>query len=319
MTNKREFSFESTDKKNTVHAIEWRPAEKDVVGVVQLIHGMTEYIDRYDAFARFLTEMGCAVVGHDHLGHGGTAAGEEDYGYFHETDGNGMLLGDIHKLREMTEEKYPGVPYFMLGHSMGSFLLRQYLCLYGENLAGTIIMGTGTQPMAILKLGQAVCRLQAKLSGWRCRSKLVYAMAFGSYLKRIKPVRTRYDWLTKDEQIVDAYGANPLCTFRFTLNGYFNLFYSIEQASRRENIRKMPKELPVLFVAGAEDPVGAYGNGVKAVRKAFEEEGMKDVTWIIYPDDRHEILNETDRQKVYEDIFAWMYVRMQESISQKLT
>ena len=312
MTIKREFTFMSEDKKNQVHAIEWLPEGGRITGVVQLIHGMTEYIDRYDEFARFLTGQGLAVVGHDHLGHGGTAASEADYGFFHETDGNKMLLADIHQMKAMTREKYPDVPYFVLGHSMGSFLLRQYLCMHGAEIDGAIVMGTGTQPMMVLKLGQMVCKLQAKMSGWRCRSKLVYMMAFGSYLNRIKPARTPYDWLTRDTKIVDAYAADPLCTFKFTLNGYYNLFYSIEQASKEENLEKMPKELPVLFVAGAEDPVGGYGKGVDQVRRAFEDVGMKDLTWIIYEDDRHEILNETDREKVYEDIYAWLYVRMQD-------
>lgn len=310
MTKKQDFTFESKDGKNTVHAIAWYPADKEPVGVVQLIHGMTEYIDRYDEFARFLNEHGMVVVGHDHLGHGKTVAGEADYGYFHETAGNAMLLRDIHRLREMTAAKYPDVPYFILGHSMGSFLLRQYLCMHGEGLAGAVVMGTGTQPMAILKLGKAVCCLQAKLFGWRHRSNLVYGMAFGSYLKKIEPIRTRYDWLTKDEIIVNKYAQDPLCTFKFTLNGYYNLFYSMEQAARKENLKKMPKTLPVLFVAGKEDPVGAYGEGVRSVCRSFEALEMKDVECIIYEDDRHEILNETDRRKVYEDIHTWIRVKM---------
>lgn len=309
---KSEFTFGSVDGRNQIHGVEWRPEENRIAGVVQLVHGMTEYIERYGDFARFLTEQGLVVVGHDHLGHGHTAASPEDLGYFHETDGNGMLLGDIRKLQTLTREKYPGAPYFILGHSMGSFLLRQYLCLYGGEIDGAVIMGTGTQPMAILKLGQIVCRFLAKRYGWRHRSKLIYKMAFGGYLKRIESPRTIRDWLTKDTAIVDKYGKDPLCKFRFTLNGYYNLFYSIKEASLKENIQKMPKELPVLFVAGGDDPVGGYGKGVEQVRKAFEDVGMKDVTWVIYEGDRHEILNETDREKVYQDIYSWIYVRMQD-------
>ncbi|MBQ8185071.1 MAG: alpha/beta fold hydrolase [Lachnospiraceae bacterium] len=314
MGTKREFTYDSMDGKTKVHAIEWKPEGEEIAGVLQMVHGMTEYIDRYDAFARFLTEKGFVVVGHDHLGHGRTAASAEDYGYFHETDGNTMLLADIDRLRKLTQEQYPDAPYFVLGHSMGSFLIRQYLCIHGEGLAGAVVMGTGAQPMAILKLGQMVCKLQAKISGWRCRSKLVYGMAFGSYNKRFQPARTPYDWLTKDTEIVDAYAASEWCTFRFTLNGYYNLFRSIQQASLKENLEKMPKELPVLFVSGAKDPVGNFGKGVEQVRKQFEEAGMKDLTWILYEDDRHEILNETDREKVYQDIYAWLYVRMQDLI-----
>lgn len=311
MVTKREFTFASSDGKNQIHAVEWAPGEGKIKGVVQLVHGMVEYIDRYDGFARFLAERGLAVAGHDHLGHGATAASKEDYGFFHETEGNAMLLSDIHLLKQEMKKAHPDVPYFMLGHSMGSFLLRQYICQHGDDMDGAVIMGTGTQPMAVLKLGQMVCRLQARLFGWRCRSKLVYLMAFGSYCKRIRPCRTRYDWLTKDTDIVDAYAADEWCTFRFTLNGYENLFYSIEQASKKENLERMPKELPVLFVSGTEDPVGGYGKGVEQVRRQFEAVGMKDLTWIFYEGDRHEILNETDREKVYQDLYAWIYVRMQ--------
>jgi len=311
MAIKREFTFASKDEMNQVHGVEWMPQDGRITAVVQLVHGMTEHIERYEGFAEFLTEHGLAVVGHDHLGHGKTAASPEDYGYFHRTDGNGMLIADIHQLKELTRKKYPGVPYFILGHSMGSFLLRQYLYLHGEGIDGAIVMGTGTQPMAVLKLGQAVCKLLARKYGWRHRSNLIRQMAFGSNLKRIKPARTKRDWLTRDEKIVDKYGKDPLCTFNFTLNGYYNLFYSIEQASLKENLERMPKELPVFFVAGGQDPVGGYGKGVDQVRRAFEDVGMKDLTWIIYEEDRHEILNELDKEKVYQDIYAWLYVRIQ--------
>ena len=135
-------------------------------------------------------------------------------------------------------------------------------------------------------------------------------MAFGGYNKHFRPARTTRDWLTKDERIVDAYLADERCTFLFTLNGYFNLFHSIEEASKPENLQKMPMDLPVLFVSGAEDPVGNFGKGVEQVRKAFQAVGMEDVTWILYENDRHEILNETDRATVYKDLYAWLYVRM---------
>ena len=311
MANKREFTFCSRDEKNDVHVIEWSPEDGKVSGVVQLIHGMTEYIERYEGFAEFLTKQGLLVIGHDHLGHGKTAATVEDRGYFHKEDGNGMLLGDIHQLRNLTEERFPNVPYFMVGHSMGSFLLRQYLYLHGEGLCGAVVMGTGTQPMAILKLGKLVCRVLAKRYGWRHRSKLIHSLAFGNYVKKIKDAKTSRDWLTKDEVILERYGKDPLCTFIFTLNGYYNMFHSISEASLIENMEQMPKELPVMFVAGGDDPVGNYGKGVHQVRKAFESVGMKDVTWIIYEGDRHEILNELDKEKVYQDIYTWMYVRMQ--------
>ena len=294
MAVKREFSYASADGRTKIHGVEWKPEAGEPKAVLQIFHGMVEYIERYEEFASYLTENGLLVVGNDHLGHGGSIVNKDDYGYFAEKNGNGIVLRDLRTLHKRTAKRYPELPYYILGHSMGSFLLRQYLCRYGDELDGAIIMGTGSQPMAALRFGQNLCRL----------------MAFGGYNKHFRPARTTRDWLTKDERIVDAYLADERCTFLFTLNGYYNLFHSIEEASKPENLQKMPMDLPVLFVSGAEDPVGNFGKGVEQVRKAFQAVGMEDVTWILYENDRHEILNETDRATVYKDLYAWLYVRM---------
>lgn len=306
MAIKSEFTFDSADGRTKIHAVEWKPEHVEVKGVLQIFHGMVEFIDRYEEFAEFLTEQGFFVTGHDHLGHGLSITSKEDYGFFREKNGNQAVLEDAHHLRQLSEKKYPGVPYFILGHSMGSFLLRQYLCLYGEGLKGAVIMGTGTQPALALKLGKGLCKAMAAIFGWHYRSWLIDRMAFGGYNKHFKPARTSADWLTKEEAVVDRYLADERCTFRFTLNGYYNLFYSIEEASKESNLRKMPLDLPVLFVAGKEDPVGNFGTGVEQVRKQFQSVGMQDVTQILYETDRHEILNETDRETVYQDVYDWM-------------
>jgi len=310
MAVKREFTFDSKDGKTKIHAIRWEPEQGEIKGVLQIFHGMVEFIERYEEFAEFLTEKGFVVTGNDHLGHGASIVSKEDYGFFAEENGNQAVLGDVHQLKLMTEADYPDVPYYILGHSMGSFLLRQYLCMYGDGLDGAVIMGTGTQPTAALKLGKWLCSLMASFKGWHYRSRLVDNMAFGGYNKHFKPARTDKDWLTKEESYVDRYLADERCTFRFTLNGYYNLFTSIEEASLLSNLEKKPKDLPVLFVAGGDDPVGNFGKGVEQVRKQFQAVGMSDVTWIIYENDRHEILNETDRETVYKDLYAWLYVRM---------
>ena len=312
MAERRDFTFDSSDGRTRIHAVEWKPVQGEIKGVLQIFHGMLEFIERYEDFAEFLTEKGFVVTGNDHLGHGASVVTKEDYGYFEENNGNQALLEDVHHLKKLTEETYPDVPYYILGHSMGSFLLRQYLCIHGEELDGAIIMGTGDQPEPLLKLGKGLCRLIGKVHGWHYRSRLIDKMAFGGYNKHFKPARTRADWLTKDGTIVDRYLLDERCTFLFTVNGYYNLFTSIEEASRESNLEKMPKDLPVLFTSGKEDPVGSFGKGVEKVRKRFEAVGMTDVTWMIYENDRHEILNETDRDTVYTDLYAWLYVRLQE-------
>ena len=311
MAQKREFTYDSSDGRTKIHGIEWKPESGEIRGILQIVHGMVEFIGRYEEFAEFLTEKGFVVIGNDHLGHGTSIVSKEDYGFFAEKQGNRAVLKDVHHLKRMTEKHYPGVPYFMLGHSMGSFLVRQYLCMNGDGLDGAIVMGTGTQPMAVLQAGKGVCRLMAAFCGWHYRSELVDNMAFGGYNKQFEPARTDKDWLTKEEAIVDRYLADERCTFRFTLNGYYNMFTSIAEASKKENLARMPKDLPVLFVAGSDDPVGNFGKGVEQVRKRFQEAGLADVTWKIYENDRHEILNETDRQTVYEDLGVWLDKHME--------
>ena len=301
---KRDFSFPSADGVTTIWATEWIP-EGEIRAVLQISHGMVEYIGRYAHFAEYLNEHGIYVVGNDHLGHGRSVTGEEKLGYFKHPDGLECVIADLHTLRCRTAELYPDVPYYFLGHSMGSFLLRQYLMLHGEGLAGAIVMGTGSQPKPIPGFGMLVCRLIAAFKGWEHRSAFVYAMAFSSNNKAFEPARTPYDWLTKDETIVDAYRVDPWCTYWFTLDGFYQLFRTIRYIQQSGHIARIPADCPILMVSGADDPVGAAGAGVRKAYRALRAAG-KNVSMKLYAGDRHEILNETDRQTVYDDLLSWM-------------
>ncbi|HBA64518.1 MAG TPA: alpha/beta hydrolase [Lachnospiraceae bacterium] len=305
---KAEFFYPSRDGMTQIHAIEWVP-EGNVKAVLQISHGMVEYIDRYDEFAEYLAGQGYYVVGHDHLGHGKSVTEEDRLGYFHETRGNDFVIGDIHELRMRTMKKYPEVPYFMLGHSMGSFLLRQYIQMYGKGLAGVLIVGTGYQPAIVLHVGRALCRIISLVKDDHVRCKIVDGMAFGGYNKRFEPARTSKDWLTKDEAIVDKYLADPWCSFMFTINAYYHMFGGMLQLTKRKNLKKIPKELPVYFIAGKDDPVGNFGKGVEKVYHQYRALGIKDVSIRLYETDRHEILNETDRQQVFKDIWFWLELK----------
>lgn len=302
---RNEFTYLSANGSTKIHVIEWIP-ETEVRAVLQISHGMVEYIARYDEFARFLAGNGIYVTGNDHLGHGESVDKDEDHGFFGDPNGNGWVIRDMQKLRELTEEKYPGKPYFMLGHSMGSFLLRQYLTKYGAGLAGAIIMGTGQQPGGVLRIGKMLCKSIAAFKGWRYRSSFINNMAFGGYNKAFEPARTPVDWLSRNEQNVDKYLADPWCTFMFTVNAYYQMFAGIERAQDPRNIAKIPKDLPVFFVSGKKDPVGAQGKGVDEVYEAYQKAGLKDLQKKLYPDDRHEILNELDREVVYQDLLDWI-------------
>ena len=302
---KKDFTYPSKDGRTGIHAMEWIP-EGEVKAVLQIAHGMVEFIGRYDRFGTFLASQGICVVGNDHLGHGASVVSQGDHGYFAEKDGNLCVIGDMHTLRELTQEKYPGIPYFLLGHSMGSFLARQYIEIHGEGLAGAIIMGTGMQPPAVLTAALAICRIDAALKGWRHRSSLLFNMALGSNNKKFEPARTKNDWLTKDEAIVDAYNANPWNNFKFTTNGYYNMFSGIAYAQKEENLKKIPRDLPILIVSGAEDPVGNFGEGPKQLEEVYRKTGLTDVRLKLYPGDRHEILNELDHDAVDADILSWV-------------
>lgn len=304
MSTKHHFTYPSADGQTEIHAICWTPAEKPRA-ILQIAHGMVEFIDRYDAFARYLNELGILVTGNDHLGHGDSVTSRDNWGYFAHRDSLEVLLQDMHSLTKHTKERYPGVPYILLGHSMGSILVRNWLCRWGNELQGTILMGTGIQPKNAVQAGKMICRLLAKWKGWHHRSAFVDNMAFGSYNKTFEPARTKRDWMTRDEGIVDRYLAEPRCSFRFTLNGYYTLFTAIENLHDGEMLRKMPKNLPVLFVSGEADPVGDFGRGVRISADTFLEAGMRDVDLWLYTG-RHEILNETDRDLVYAELARWL-------------
>ena len=276
--------------------------------VLQMTHGMVEYIGRYEELALWLAQRGIASVGHDHLGHGGSAASPEEYGYFGEPDGNRLLLDDIYGVTRWAKAlpQLEGLPWFLMGHSMGSFYARQYLCEHGEELTGAILMGTGWQPRMVVLAGRTLCRLMAAFKGWHYRSKLVDGMAFGSYNRSFEPARTSKDWLNRDQAEVDRYLAEERCSFRFTLNGYHSLFTGLARLCDKKLLAQVPKDLPLLFVAGDDDPVGDKGRGVRKAAQSLRDAGVRSVEVKLYPGARHELLVELNRQEVFEDIGAFI-------------
>lgn len=307
---RQEFYYPSSDGETQIHAIEWAP-EGEVRAVLQICHGMVEYIGRYDAFASWLAKRGFYVTGNDHLGHGKSVTSDSEYGYFHEPDGNWCVIEDIHTLRERAEGKYPGVPYFMLGHSMGSFLLRQYILGHGRGLAGAVIMGTGEKSRLLLWAGQRLCQILAAVKGWHYHSRLIDGLGLGSYNKAFEPSESKREWVTSDLEIRAKYENDPLCNFTFTVNGYYQMFEGMKQIAGKKGALRIPRTLPVLLVSGSQDPVGEFGKTVEKIYRRYQEAGIRDVTLKLYENDRHEVLNEQDRQQVYEDIFCWMEERME--------
>ena len=304
-----DFTLPSTVPGRTLHAFRCVP-EGPVRAVVQLSHGMVEFIDRYKPLAEYLAAQGILVTGHDHLGHGASIRTKADYGYFAQPDGNRAVLDDLHAVTEQTKALYPGVPYFLLGHSMGSFYARQYLCEWGSELDGAILLGTGYQPKALVATARALCRVLAVFFGWQHRSKLVANLSFAGYNKGLEG-RTPQDWLNRDAAEVDKYRAEERCMFTFTLNAYYSMFTGILRLHDPAFLGQMPKALPLLFLAGDADPVGEQGRGVQRAIDSLRAVGVQNIRQKLYPGARHELLMELNRQEVMGDIAHWLNEQLQ--------
>lgn len=298
MIDREEFTFPSAEGHHQVHAVLWLP-EGEVRGVVQLVHGICEYALRYEPFALYLAGEGFAVAGSDHLGHGRTAKDEGEFGYF---DNWWDLVEDVHTLRTMMAGRFAGKPYFLLGHSMGSFVARTYLIDYPGTLSGCILSGTGQEPAVTVALGKFL----TGMGDPHKVNKLFYNLSIGAYNRKFAPNRTVADWICRDEAVVDAYLADPYCNFQTTAGMNHAMMSGLQYLSKKANLAKMDKDTPVYFFAGDSDPVGAMGEGVKKVAGWFREAGVKDVRMKLYPGGRHEMLNEINREEVFADTLAWL-------------
>ena len=306
------FEFLSKDGKTSIHAVKWIPDSGKYKAILLIAHGMVEYIGRYEDFAKFMTDNEYMVVGNDHLGHGESVISQNDWGYFMEKNPADALIEDMHTLRKMVQQENPGVPYFMMGHSMGSYMLRKYLTIYNKDLRGAVFSGTGYIPKIKTSLGLFVTKFFKVFRGSRYRSKFIRNLTYD------KPYR-KYDlkckdltncWLTRDVEIVKSYFSNPKCSFVFTLNGYQALFETVQYDCIQENVDKVPNKLPIFLFSGDQDPVGNLGVGVKRVYDMFERSGKTDLTYKLYEGMRHEPLQEIGKQQVYADLLAWLNVRI---------
>ena len=304
-----DLTFPSADGTSTIHARIWWPADPAARtaprGVVQIVHGMSEHVGRYDAFARFLAAAGFVVAADDHIGHGASAAPERR-GILPAHGGADALVADEHQLRGLLAKRVPeGTPYVFFGHSMGSFITRVYLSEHGQGVGAAVICGTGTVSGLKSHAANLLARLLCALRGEDFRSEFIDSMGVGAYARQINS-DDDLAWLSVNEDNVAAYRADEACGFMFSVGGYATLTELTARACSVACARAVPHDLPLLYVSGAHDPVGDMGEGVREAAELARLAGSHDVTAKLYDGMRHEILNERDGRRVMADVLAWI-------------
>ena len=302
------YTFKSEDSRK-ISAIKWIPDDgAKVIAAVQIFHGMAEHIARYENFARFLTKNGFIVVGNDHRGHGNSLAFDGDTGIFAENNGWQLALNDTRRVTRQLIDQHGNLPIFIISHSMGSFFARDYISRWGGDIAGVILSGTGNPNRFTVSMLKALASIELLVRGLRHRSKLLDNLSFGSFNKPFEPqAPTCFEWLSRDREQVDRYVADPLCGFICTCAHFRDLALGLKRISRKRSYTRVPKKLPIFLYSGDEDPVGGKnGSDVKAVYQKYRAAGIKDVRLELNREGRHESLNESNRQMVYDTFLRWL-------------
>ena len=307
MYNKSTDTFKSA---NGVDSIRYYVYEIDQPkAMIQLVHGMCEYIERYEPFIEYLTDQGFLVYGCDHLGHKGSVKSDEYLGFMAHENGWRCLIKDQRTLNRLMKEKHPELKCFFYGHSMGSFVSRAYAKRFPEDMEGVIFSGTSGSNGA-LAMGEQLVKLNIKFKGEMNRSGFITAIMFGSYNKRYDNPRTAYDWLTRDEAVVDAYIDDPYCGFMFTSSAYLDLINLLKDVTADSWYNNLATDLSVYFISGSMDPVGGWGEGLAEIDKKMKRKERKDYKMTLFDGMRHEFHNEIGKETVYEKVADWIKERL---------
>ena len=306
MSVRSEYFFTSSDGKTLIHVNQWTPLNRRILGVVQIAHGVAEYGARYAPFAEYLCKHGFVVVANDHLGHGLSRVEGRPMVYLGDQDGWKHAVDDMESIRQRTANIFQGKPYFLFGHSMGSFLARTHLIRYPGTLAGCVLCGTGHMAAPVVAGGKLIADREIHRLGRTAYSELADQLAFGAYNKRFAPNRTAFDWVSLNPENVDAYISDPWCGGKTTLGLFRDMMGGLGFITKQSNMNQMDREMPVLFISGDCDPVGDMGKGVRKAYDCFKKAGLRDVSIKLYHGLRHEILNEKTNQYVYRDVLDWL-------------
>lgn len=308
MVDKREFYFKDS-KGQEIHAYRWFP-EGAVKAIVQISHGMAETAARYERFGEFLTSQGYGVYVNDHRGHGKTAKSVENLGYMGEGDAFEDMVQDMYELNEVIHEENDGLKVFLFGHSMGSFLSQRYLQIHGKSIDGMILSGTNGKQGIIVDFGRLISKMEMKKKGPKAQSERMNSLSFGGYNRVFKPCRTDFDWLTRDEKEVDKYVADEFCGTVFTTSFYYYFLTGLKNLYKNENLKHVPRDIPILIFAGAKDPVGNSGKGILKLYNMYKELKVDHVNYKLYREGRHEMLNELNREEVMNDVLEWLEMHL---------
>lgn len=301
---RKDIKYKSLDNITDIHAVIWVP-EVPIKAILQISHGMKDHIIRYNEFAEYLNKYGILVCGNDHLGHGDSVIDKDHYGYFAKNDADEIVVDDVYTLTKMMKEEYKGVPYFTLGHSMGSFIIRNFIAKYGKDTNGCIIMGTAHHSTILMKFAKVMTTIiQFYHRGWFYRSRFLDNQTTGKFYKKFDNNENKYCWLTKDENVLKSYVSDPKTHFRFTCNGFYTMFSFIENANK--SIKQIDKDLPILFLSGKNDPVSNFGKDIYKLYKRYKKLGIKDVKMKLYNNVRHEVLNESEKVIAYNDVVQFI-------------
>lgn len=303
------FTYVSKDK-TEIMVYKWMPVNREPIGVVQISHGMAETAARYERFAKVLNENGFIVYANDHRGHGKTASSIDELGYLGDKGAFELLVEDIAKLSDIIKEENPNLPVYLFSHSMGSFAAQRYIMEYKDKIDGLILSGSNGEQGLVLKAGKVVTSLILMVKGRKAKFKFIDSLIFGGFNKKNPTKTTGFEWLTSDADELDKYVNDPYCGTLFPVSFYDELIGNLEYIENKSNLKKIPKELPIFILSGDQDPVGDYGKGTKKLFERYERCGVNDIDMKLYEGARHELLNETNRDEVTEDIIAWLKKRV---------
>jgi alpha-beta hydrolase superfamily lysophospholipase len=274
--------------------------------IIQIAHGLSEHSGRYHEFASYMVRHGYGVIANDHRGHGKTAEGIGEYGFFGEANGWDRTVEDLLECTLWARKAWGEVPVILLGHSMGSFMARRYAQRFGNELQGLILSGTTAINQAFVQLGIWITKLEVRRIGMKAPSPVLNKLIFGQRNRQVEFKRTAFGWLSRDSEQVDHFVNDPLCIKAFCTYFFYDLISGFKELSDERNEQFISKDLPIFIFSGEKDPVGGYSRGVLKVCRKYQDIGLRDVTCKIYPEGRHEMLNELNRDEVFEDILNWI-------------